>query len=97
MSYIRYIKQNRLNTDILFFSPSADAIAKMDEYVASGKIENYNLDNVSGNELYKEIKIVFNNTTSFDEFINEEIILNSKLARNNHCSTNHISYSLEEE
>jgi len=47
--------------------------------------------------LDKEIKITFDNETSFNEFISEDLIIGSKLARTNHCSDNSISYSLEDE
>jgi len=97
MSYIRYVKQTRLDTDTAFFSPSAEAIAKMDEYKASGKIESYNLETISENQLNKEIKITFDNVNSFDEFMDEDIILNSAAARTSHCTANTISYSLEDE
>src|SRR5210317_1437549 len=97
MSYIRYIKQTRPNTDTDFFSPTAEVVAKMDEYQSAGKIESYNLETISADQLNKEIKITFNNVTSFNEFINEDLIIANKLARTNHCSDNSISYSLEGE
>tara|TARA_B100000900_G_scaffold209171_1_gene177293 strand:+ start:682 stop:975 length:294 start_codon:yes stop_codon:yes gene_type:complete len=97
MSYIRYIKQTRLNTDIAFFSPTAEVVAKMDEYKSAGKIESYNLESISSNQLNKEIKITFDNETSFNEFVNEDLIIESKLARQTHCTNSSISYSLEEE
>ncbi len=97
MSYIRYIKQTRPNTDTVFFSPVAEAVAKMDEYKTAGKIESYNLETISENQLNKEIKITFDTVYSFDEFMDEDIILNSAAARTSHCESNSISYSLEEE
>ena len=97
MSYIRYIRQTRPNTDTTFFSPTAEVVAKMDEYKSAGKIESYNLETISANQLNKEIKITFDNVTSFNEFISEDLIIESKLARVTHCSNNSISYSLEEE
>jgi len=97
MSYTRYIKQTRLNTDTAFFSPPAEVIAKMDEYKSAGKIESYNLETISANQLNKEIKIIFDNVTSFNEFISEDLIIDNKLARQTHCTNNSISYSLEEE
>lgn len=97
MSYIRYIKQTRPNTDTAFFSPTAEVVAKMDEYRSTGKIESYNLETISADQLSKEIKITFDNVTSFNEFINEDLIIESKLARGTHCSNNSISYSLEDE
>ena len=97
MSYVRNIKQTRPNTSTDFFSPTAEVVAKMDEYQSSGKIESYNLETISANQLNKEIKITFNNETSFNEFISEDVIIASKLARTNYCSNNSISYSLEDE
>src|SRR5210317_399880 len=97
MSYIRYIKQTRANTDTAFFSPSAEVVAKMDEYRTAGKIESYNLEIISENQLNKEIKITFDNVNSFDEFMDEDIILDSATARTSYCTTNTISYSLEDE
>jgi hypothetical protein len=97
MSYIRYIKQTRPNTDTAFFSPTDEVVAKMDEYQSAGKIESYNLETISANQLDKEIKITFDNETSFNEFISEDLIIGSKLARTNHCSDNSISYWLEDE
>ena len=63
MSYIRYIKQTRPNTDTAFFSPTAEVVTKMDEYQSAGKIESYNLETISANQLDKEIKITFDNET----------------------------------
>ena len=97
MSYIRYIKQTRLNTDTDFFSPSAETIAKVDEYKEAGKVESYNLETISENQLNKEIKITFDNVNSFDEFMTEEIIVESASARTKYCTDNSISYSLEDE
>lgn len=97
MSYIRYIKQTRPNTDVAFFSPTAETIAKMDEYQTAGKIESYNLEIISENNLNKEIKITFNNVNSFDEFMDEELIIASATERTTHCTNNSISYSLEDE
>ena len=51
MSYIRYIKQTRPNTDTAFFSPTAEVVAKMDEYRSTGKIESYNLETISADQL----------------------------------------------
>ena len=97
MSYIRYIKQTRPNTDTVFFTPAAEAIAKMDEYKTAGKIESYNLESISENNLNKEIKITFDNVNSFDEFMTEDLIIASASARTTHCTDNSISYSLEDE
>ena len=97
MSYIRYIKQTRPNTDVAFFSPSAETITKMVEYQTAGKIESYNLEIISENNLNKEIKITFDNVNSFDEFMNEELIIASASARTTYCQANNISYSLEDE
>ena len=97
MSYIRYIKQTRANTDTAFFSPSAEVVAKIDEYRAAGKIESYNLETISENQLNKEIKIVFNSLDSFDEFMIEELIIASATKRGEYCTENFISYSLEDE
>ena len=97
MSYIRYIKQTRPNTDTVFFSPVAEAVAKMDEYKTAGKIESYNLETISENQLNKEIKITFDNVNSFDEFMTEDLIIASASARTTHCTNNSISYSLEDE
>ena len=96
MSYIRYIKQTRPDTDTAFFSPTAETIAKMDEYKSAGKIESYNLEYISENNLNKEIKITFDNVSSFDEFMTEDLIIASASARTTHCTNNSISYSLED-
>lgn len=97
MSYIRYVRQTRLDTDTAFFSPSAEAIAKMDEYKAAGKIESYNLETISENQLNKEIKITFDRVESYDEFNDEDVILDNKGDRTSYCQANYISYSLEDE
>ena len=97
MSYIRYVRQTRLDTDTAFFSPSAEAIAKMNEYKAAGKIESYNLETISENQLNKEIKITFDRVESYDEFNDEDVILDNKADRTAYCQANYISYSLEDE
>ena len=91
------IKQTRPNTTVAFFSPSVEVIAKLDEYKASGKIESYTLDTISTDQLNKEIKIVFNNVNSFDEFMTDELIIASASERVEYCANNSISYSLEDD
>jgi hypothetical protein len=97
MSYIRYIKQTRPNTDTSFFSPTAEVIAVINEYQSAGTIENYNLETISENQLDKEIKITFSNVNSFDQFMLEDLITESASTRTTHCTDNSISYSLEDE
>lgn len=96
MSYIRKIIQQRLNTGVDFYTPADNVVAKLEEYKASGKIESYSLNILSENTLVKTILITFKDTSSFDEFIGEDVILSSKLARAKHCENNLISTSLEE-
>lgn len=96
MSYTRKIIQQRLNTGVEFYTPADDVVAKLEEYKSSGKIESYSLNILSENTLVKTILITFKDTSSFDDFMTNDIIVQSARSRAQHCENNLISFSLEE-
>ena len=46
MSIINRVKQTRPNIAVGFFTPGAEVITRLDELVAAGEIESYNLKSI---------------------------------------------------
>lgn len=87
--------QERPNTDIAFFTNSAEGIAKNKEYTDAGKITK--TESISENGLVKTIEFEYNSLDDYNNFILDEVILNEKSSREKYCADNSISFSLTEE
>lgn len=95
MAHIRRLIQTRPNTDVSFFTPGTDVINLINNYISLGKIlENYT-STTSDDELTNTISIKFNTEQDWNEFQAEPIAFNSSIERGNHCSSNAISWSVE--
>jgi len=95
MAHIRRLIQTRPNTDVNFFTPGTNIINLINNYVSSGKIlENYT-SITSGDELTNTISLKFNTVQDWNEFKSEVVAYDSSVERYNHCSSNSISWSVE--
>ena len=95
MAHIRRLIQTRPSTSVSFFTPGTDVTNLINSYISSGKIlENYT-STTSGDELTNTISIKFNTEQDWNEFQAETVAYNSSVERANHCSSNAISWSVE--
>ena len=94
MAHIRRLLQTRPNTDTNFFVPGGEIINLINEYKGLGKILEYKSEN-SNDNLTNIISIKFNTVDDWNEFLSNEISVNSGMNRWNHCHSNSISWSVE--
>ena len=95
MAHIRKLIQTRPNKDVDFFKPGVNVINVINSYISSGKIlENYTSIN-SEDELTNTISIKFNTEQDWNEFQADQVAFDSSVDRYNHCSSNSISWSVE--
>ena len=95
MAHIRKLIQTRPNKDVDFFTPGVNVIDVINSYISSGKIlENYT-STTSGDELTNTISIKFNTEQDWLEFKGEQVAYDSSVQRYDHCSSNSISWSVE--
>ena len=95
MAHTRKLIQTRPNREVDFFVPGIEVINLINSYISSGKIlENYT-STTSENELTNTISIKFNTEQDCNEFQIDKIAFDSSVDRYNHCSSNSISWSVE--
>jgi hypothetical protein len=95
MAHIRKLIQTRPNKEVDFFVPGIEVINLINSYISSGKIlENYT-STTSENELTNTISIKFNTEQDWNDFQIDKIAFDSSVDRYNHCSSNSISWSVE--
>jgi len=87
--------QERPNTDIAFFTNSAEGIAKIKEFTDAGRLTK--TESISENGLVKTIEIDYTTLPDYDEFTANDVINNEKANREKYCADNSISFSLTEE
>jgi len=96
MSIINRVKQTRPNIAVGFFTPGAEVITRLDELVAAGEIESYNLNEESADGLKKTMTFTFKDTNALDNFLNEDVSIDSRADRNTYCGLNNIILETEE-
>ena len=87
--------QERPNTDVAFFTNTAQAIAKLKEYTDAGKITAS--ESMSENQLVKTTELIYASNTDFIDFGNEQIGVIEKENRESYCDENNISFNLTRE
>lgn len=95
MAHIRRLIQTRPNINVNFFTPGEGVSNLINTYISSGKILESYTSTTSDDNLSNTISIKFNNETSWYEFANETIAIESKNEKNNYCELNSISWSVE--
>ena len=95
MSYTTKVKYTRPNAETSLFTPSAEFTALIDTYFEAGKITQKPVLVEDG--LTSTYTTVFRDLDAFNEFKTEQVHKDNFAVRENHCSVNSISYSLENE
>ena len=94
MAYNAKLIQSRPNTVVEFWSPSAETIAKLDQFKSEGKIISYTLNELEG-DFKRTDTVVYNTADDHASCIADPVLAGSSTAREDHCAINSISTSLE--
>ena len=95
MAHTRKLVQTRPTTDISFFYPASNVTDRINQYISEGKAQT--LESVTSEDnLTNTISILFNTASDWAIFAAEEIILASRIERIDYCSSNNISYNVED-
>ena len=95
MSYTRKLIQTRLTTDTSFFYPASNITDRINQYVSEGKAQA--LESVTSEDnLTNTISVLFNTKTDWAKFRDEEVSITSLAEREDYCSANSISCSIED-
>ena len=95
MAYWILATYTRANTDTAWFSPSAEVVAKVNEYKDSGKIEHYEIKE-SDDQLNQYIKIGFSNLAESLNFKKEDVVNANETARIAYGESNPVSWNVED-
>ena len=88
--------QQRPNTEVPFYTPSADSLARINQYVSNGVITAAPTNETSDNGLINTLTMHIVNDNDYDTLANDPVFVAEKQARNTHCASNSISYNVEE-
>ena len=93
MSYKVRTIYTKPNAEVSLHTPSTEYTALIDTYFNAGKITEKPVESIDG--LTHTYTMIFNNETSSDEFRAESVAGDNFIARESHCDSNSISYSIE--
>lgn len=94
MSYIVRTIYTKPSAEVSLHTPSADYTNLINTFFDAGKITQKPVESVDG--LTFTYTLVFANQSDFDEFCLNSAASANNVARADHCSSNSISYSLEQ-
>ena len=94
MAYNAKLIQSRPNTVVEFWSPSAETIAKLDQFKSEGKIISYTLNETDG-DFNRTDTVVWSSEAEHTAGIADSVLAGCAVARATHCTNNGISTSLE--
>ena len=94
MAYNAKLIQSRPNTVVEFFAPSAETIAKLDQFKSEGKIISYSLNELEG-DFKRTDTVVWNSEFDYNSNKSDSVLDQSGKDRATHCNNNGISFSLE--
>jgi len=83
--------QIRPSTSVDFHSPSAEVLARIAEFETAGKITSKSLNQISEDTLTKVSAATFNTEANFNEFVDDEDIVDNGIARETYCTNNGIN------
>ena len=83
--------QLRPSTDVDFHSPSAEVLARIDTFETAGKITSKSLNQISEDTLTKVSAATFNTEANFNEFVDDEDVVEHGEARETYCTNNGIT------
>ena len=88
--------QQRPNTEVPFYTPSADSLARINQYVSNGAITAAPTNETSDNGLVNTLTMYIVNDNDYETLANDPVFLLEKQARNTHCANNNITWNVEE-
>ena len=94
MAYNAKLIQSRPNTVVEFWSPSAETIAKLDQFKSEGKITSYTLNELDG-DFKRTDTVVYKTEEDYTACVSDSVLTQSTNDRATHCTNNGISFSLE--
>ena len=93
MSYKVRTIYTKPNAEVSLHAPSTEYTALIDTYFNAGKITEKPVESING--LTHTYTMIFDSETSSDEFKAESLTNDNFNARESHCTSNSISYSIE--
>ena len=93
MSYKVRTIYTRPNAEVSLHTPSTEYTALIDTYFNAGKITEKPVESIDG--LTHTYTMIFDSEASSNEFKAESLAGDNFIARQNHCTSNSISYSIE--
>ena len=93
MSYKVRTIYTKPSAEVSLHTPSAEYTALIDTFFNAGKITQKPVESIDG--LTHTYTMIFNNETSSDEFRAESVAGDNFIARESHCDSDSISYSIE--
>lgn len=88
--------QQRPNTEVPFYTPSADSLARINQYVSNGVITAAPTNETSDNGLVNILTMYIVNDNDYETLANDPVFLLEKQARITHCANNSITWNVEE-
>ena len=88
--------QQRPNTEVPFYTPSADSLARINQYVSNGAITAAPTNETSDNGLVNTLTMYIVNDNDYGTLANDPVFLLEKQARITHCANNNITWNFEE-
>ena len=88
--------QQRPNTEVPFYTPSADSLARINQYVSNGVITAAPTNETSDNGLVNTLTMYIVNDVDYETLANDPVFLLEKQARITHCTENSITWNVEE-
>ena len=93
MSYKVRTIYTKPNAEVSLHTPSTEYTALIDTYFNAGKITQKPVESIDG--LTHTYTMIFDSEASSNEFKAESLAGDNFIARQNHCTSNKISYSIE--
>jgi len=95
MSYTVRTIYTKPNVDVSLHTPPTEYTNQINSFFDAGKIIQKPTESIDG--LTHIYTMIFDNETSFNEFKSTSASISNYTMRNNHCDSNSISYSIEQD
>lgn len=96
MSVINKVIQTRPNVTVGFFEPGTDVVVRLNALRDLGEIISYSLAEDSADGLTRTMTFTFKDINALDNFLNEDVSIDSRAARKTYCAQNNIILTTEE-
>lgn len=95
MATIYSTTQIRPSTEVDFHSPSAEVLTRIGTFETAGKITSKSLNQISEDQLTKVSSATFNTKEDFNEFINDDVVVDHSGTRDTYCTDNGITLTTD--